>query len=130
MTSVLIVEDHPAFAESLTRLLRGRASYQVERAATGEDALEKLQDLDVDLAIVDVSLPGRSGIWLVSALHEMKPHLPCLVLSGRANRIYVEQAMEAGARGYVLKEDVPGVLEAVRQVLTGGTYISAALRPE
>ena len=83
---------------------------------------------EVDLVLIDISLPGRNGIWLVNALREIKPRLPCLVLSGYASKHYVEQAMDAGARGYVLKEDVPGILEGIRLALTGGVYISEALR--
>jgi DNA-binding NarL/FixJ family response regulator len=116
------------FVQSLSNLLRGRGQYEVQTARTAEDALEQLQESDVDLALVDISLPGRNGIWLVSALRAIKPRIPCLILSGYASKPYMEQAMEAGARGYVLKEDVPGILDGIRLVLTGGMYISEAMR--
>ena len=128
MTSILLVEDHRTFAQSLESMLRGRGQYEVQMAGTAEHALEWLQDCEVDLVLIDISLPGRNGIWLVNALREIKPRLPCLVLSGYASKHYVEQAMDAGARGYVLKEDVPGILEGIRLALTGGVYISEALR--
>ncbi len=130
MATILVVEDHPAFAQSVARLLHERNHYDVEILRTGEDALEHLQDRDVDVVLIDISLPGRNGVWLARALHGLKPSLPCVILSGYANKVYVDQALEAGARGYVLKEDIQGLLAAIREALTGGVYISEALRPE
>ena len=126
MTSILIVEDHPAFAQAVMRLLQSR--YDAETARTAEDALEHIQDSGADLVLIDISLPGRNGIWLLHALQNIKPGLPCLVLSGYANKLYVQESLEAGARGYILKEDLPGLLEGIQRVLKGGTYVSAALR--
>ncbi len=126
MTRILIVEDHPSFAQALARLLQSR--YDAETAQTAEEALERLQDSGSDLVLIDISLPGRNGIWLLNALQQIKPDLPCLMLSGYANKLYVQQCMDAGARGYVLKDDVPGLLEGIQTALNGGTYVSAALR--
>jgi DNA-binding NarL/FixJ family response regulator len=128
MTSILIVEDHPAFAQAVAHLLQSR--YDAETAHTAEEALERLQDSGADLVLIDISLPGRNGLWLLNALQNIKPGLPCLVLSGYANELYVEQSLEAGARGYILKEDLPGLLEGIQAVLNGGTYVSAALRSD
>ncbi len=130
MTTILVVEDHPVFVESLSRLLRERGGYEVVSAGTGERALQLLEKFPIDLALIDISLPGRSGIWLLEAARKAKPGLPCLMLSGFALALYVQQSMEAGASGYVLKEDVPGILEAIRTALHGGTFISEALRPK
>ena len=126
MTSILIVEDHPAFAQALTRLLKSR--YDAETARTAEDALERLQDSGADLVLIDISLPGRNGLWLLHALQNIRPGIPCLILSGYDSRLYLQQALEAGARGYILKEDLPGLLEGIQAALSGGTYVSAALR--
>ncbi len=130
MASILIVEDHPLFVQSLERLLRDRGHHEVTSAASGELALSELTDSKFDLVLIDVSLPGMSGIDLISAVHEKKPGLPCLMVSGHMATHYVHQSMEEGARGYVLKEDIPGILEAIKQVLRGGTFISRALRPK
>ncbi len=126
MARILVVEDHPAFAQALSRLLQSR--YDAETAQTAEDALERLQASGADLALIDISLPSRNGIWLLSALHKIRPGLPCLMLSGHANKLYVQQCLDAGARGYVLKEDLPGLLEGIQTALNGGTYVSEALR--
>ncbi len=128
MTSILVVEDHPLFAESLSRLLRDRGKYEVTTAGTGERAQELLEESSFDLLLIDISLPGRSGIWLLKEVRQAKPGLPCLMLSGYAKAPYVQQSMEAGARGYVLKEDIPGILDGIRAALEGRTFISEAVR--
>jgi DNA-binding NarL/FixJ family response regulator len=79
--------------------------------------------------LIDVSLPGMSGIRLLKSVHDMRPGLPCLMVSGHLASHYVQQSMAAGARGYILKEDIPGILEGIQSVLEGGTFISRALRP-
>ncbi len=130
MTAILVVEDHPLFVQSLVRLLRDRGGYEVSSAASGEEALQQLEKPRFDLVMIDVSLPGMSGIDLVDQIHVKKPQLPCLMVSGHMATSYVHQSMESGARGYVLKEDITGILEGIRQVLRGGTFISRSLRPK
>ncbi len=130
MATILVVEDHAIFVQALVRLLRDRGRYDVTAVASGEEALERLRPPgdQFDVALLDVSLPGVNGIDLVSQIHERQPALPCLMVSGYMAPHYVNLSMAAGARGYVLKEDISGILEAVRQVLHGGTYISHALQ--
>lgn len=130
MTTILVVEDHPVFVESVSRLLRERGRYEVVTAGTGERALQLLEKFPIDMALIDISLPGRSGIWLLETMRQAKPGLPCVMLSGYSRAQYVEQSMAAGASGYVLKDDVPGILEAIRTALNGGTFLSEALRQE
>lgn len=128
MTSILVVEDHPVFVQSLVRLLRERGGFEVTTAGSGEEAVEKVKEANLDLVLIDVSLPGMSGIRLIKTLHDMKPGIPCLMLSGHLANHYVLQSMAAGARGYVLKDDIPGIMEGIQLVLNGGTFISRALR--
>ncbi len=129
MAAILVVEDHPLFVQSLVRLLRDRGKYDVTAVGSAEQALEELPRSAFDLVLIDVSLPGISGIELIDGVHEQKPNLPCLMVSGHTGSHYVHQSMAAGARGYVLKEDINGIMEAIRQVLRGGTYVSRGLRP-
>jgi DNA-binding NarL/FixJ family response regulator len=129
MTSILVVEDHPLFVQSLLRLLRDRGNHQAEAVSSGEQALEVLSRESYDIVLIDVSLPGMNGIDLMAQIHEIKPSLPCLMVSGHMAPQFVSQSMDAGARGYVLKEDIPGILEAIKQVTRGGTFVSRALRP-
>jgi DNA-binding NarL/FixJ family response regulator len=128
MTSILVVEDHPVFAQSLVRLLREQGKFEVATAASGEEAVETVKEATPDLVVIDVSLPGMSGIRLLKMLHDVKPGIPCLMLSGHLANHYVLQSMAAGARGYVLKDDIPGIMEGIQLVLNGGTFISRALR--
>ncbi len=127
MATILVVEDHAIFIKALVRLLHDRGRYDVTAVRSGEEALEHLPSDLFDIALLDVSLPGVNGIDLVSQIHELQPGLPCLMVSGYMAPHYVNLSMAAGARGYVLKEDIVGILEAVGRVLHGGTYISHAL---
>ncbi len=125
MTSILLVEDHAIFAQTLLRLLRERGHLDVvDIAKSAEEALEKIPDLEVDLVLVDVSLPKRSGISLVLALHAKYPDLPCVMLSGHLSLHYARRSLEAGARGYLIKDHADGILEGIRRVLKGEIYVS------
>jgi DNA-binding NarL/FixJ family response regulator len=129
MSSILIVEDHAILGKALVRLLTEKVSHAVIAVVgSAEEAIEKLPELQVDMALVDVSLPKMNGIQLVAYLHEKYPELPCLVITGHLIPFYLQRSLEAGARGYVLKDDVTGIIEGVQSVLQGGTYVSKALR--
>ncbi len=129
MTSIFIVEDHAIFAQSLLRVLREKGHWDViDVAGSAEEALEKIPDLNVDLVLVDVSLPKRSGISLVFLLHEKYPELPCVMLSGHLSPHYVRTSLEAGARGYLVKDRAEGILIGIRHVLEGEIYVSEELR--
>src|SRR6266545_3772441 len=131
MTSILVIEDHVVFGKALVRLLTEKANVDViDVVRSAEEALEKLPSLDVDLVLIDVSLPTMNGIQLVTAIHRQFPDLLCLMLSGHLTPFYVQRSLEAGARGYVLKDDIPGLLEGVERVLEGEIYVSNALRNE
>jgi DNA-binding NarL/FixJ family response regulator len=129
MSSILVIEDHAAFGKALVRLLSEKTNLEVVGViSTGEEALEKLPSLDVDLLLIDVSLPKMNGIRLVGLIHEQFPDLRCMMLSGHLTPFYVKRSLEAGARGYVLKDDITGVLEGVEHILNGEIYVSKALR--
>lgn len=129
MASILIVEDHAILGKALVRLLTEKVDHTVVTVVgSAEEAIEQLPGLQVDMALVDVSLPKMNGIQLVGYLHEKYPQLPCLVITGHLIPFYLQRSIEAGARGYVLKDDVVGIVEGVQRVLEGGTYVSKALR--
>ena len=128
-TSILVVEDHMVFGKALVHLLTEKTRHNiVGLLRSGEEALAQLPNLNVDLMIIDVSLPRMNGIDLVINIREKFPRILCLILSGHLTPSYVRRALEAGARGYVLKDDVIGVLEGVQRVLDGEIYLSEALR--
>ena len=127
--SILVVEDHMMFGKTLVHLLNEQTPYNViGPLRSGEEALKYLSNTDVDLVLIDVSLPQMNGIDLVKNIKEKFPHVRCLVLSGHMNPSYVQQALDAGARGYILKDDVAGVVQGVELVMKGKIFLSAALR--
>jgi len=129
MSSILIIEDNKVFANVLAQFLTATADLTVIGIVrSAEEVLAKLPDLDVDLILVDVSLPTNNGIDLVEKIHQEFPQFHCLMLSGHLSPKYVQRALDAGARGYILKDDLSGILERVRQVLQGEIYISKVLR--
>jgi DNA-binding NarL/FixJ family response regulator len=87
-----------------------------------------LEVITVDLALVDLSLPRMSGIDLVQRLQQENSRLPCLMLSGHLDSLYVRRSLHAGARGYVLKGDSEAILEGIRKVMKGEIYLSPELR--
>jgi len=124
-SSILLVEDHQIFAKALLRVLSTNKDLDVVAIAdTAEQALEQLPDLKVDLVLADISLPKMSGIDLVGKVREKYPGLPCAVLSGHNSLQYVRRALDAGARGYMVKENPGGILEGIKRVLNGELYIS------
>lgn len=126
---LFIVEDHLVMREMLVAFLTNRSGYEVCGAAeSAEEALGRLGELGYELALIDVSLPGISGIELVEAIRLRWPDIRCLMISGHGERSYVERALEAGARGYVLKGDPYELPEAIEQVMSGETYLSESLR--
>lgn len=130
MTSILLVEDHAIFAQALQRMLQERGKFEVIAVVkSAEEALETIADHEaVDLVLVDVSLPRRSGISLVLVLHEKYPDLPCVMLSGHLSTHYARRSLEAGARGYLVKDHTPEILEGIRRVLQGEIYVAQDLR--
>jgi DNA-binding NarL/FixJ family response regulator len=127
--SILLVEDHPGFAQALINLLSQRLHIQVVAVVeTAEDAHERLRELEIDLVLVDYSLPNLSGINLVTEIQQQHPDLRCIMLSGHLSTQYARRALEAGARGYLIKDNPAGILEGIQYVLNGGIYLSEELR--
>lgn len=127
-SSILLVDDHPAFADALLSILhRDESINAVAVAETAEQALEKLAESKFDLVLVDVSLPRVNGISLVSTIHEQYPDLPCVMLSGYLSPEYVRRSLDAGARGYMIKDNPQGILTGIQHVFEGGIYVSKEL---
>ena len=129
MKKLLLVEDHSIFAEVLLLVLAQRVDLKVIKVVdTAEKALQLLPTLDLDMLLVDVSLPQMNGIDLVARLSKLYPHMPCLLISGHISSLYVKRGLDAGARGYVMKDSAAGIIEGIYQVLRGEIYISKELR--
>lgn len=129
MTSILVVEDHEIFAKAFLRVLRERGHFDVVAVAqSAEQALGLLPNVDVDLVLVDVSLPQRSGISLVLTLQQKYPDLPCVMLSGHLSQHYVRSSLAAGARGYLVKDHASEIVQGIQRILQGEVYVSERVR--
>lgn len=123
--SILLVEDHEVFAKALLRVLSGHPDLNVVAVVqSAESALEQLPNLEVDLVLADVSLPHMNGINLVGELRKKYPHLRCAVLSGHLSAEYVQRALDAGANGYMVKDNPAGILEGIQHIMNGEVYVS------
>ena len=122
---VLLADDHMLVREGLRQLLGGTADIRVEgEAANGDEALALVKANDYDLAVLDMSMPGLSGIELIKRLRLEKPRLRLLVLSMHAERQYAVRALKAGASGYLTKDSASAHLASViRKVAAGGVHI-------
>ena len=123
---ILIVEDHPLFRAMLVQLIDQELGMTVCGEADNiKDALRLIEGTHPDAAIVDLTLPGSSGLELIKDLKARDLRLPALVLSMHAERLYAERVLRAGARGYITKEESPAeVVAAIRTVMDGRIYVS------
>ncbi len=126
---ILIADDHPIVRHGLKQVLASDPDLVVVGEATnGDEALELARTLDWDLAILDFSMPGRSGFDLLDDMRREFPGRPVLVLSIHAEQLHAARVLKAGGAGYITKESAPQELtKAVRKVAGGGKYVSPAL---
>jgi two-component system invasion response regulator UvrY len=125
----LLVDDHAIFRHGVKQiLLQHDRQVKIGEAATAEAALQLVRDSRWDIAILDLSLPDRSGLQLLADLKREHPELPVLVLSMHAEDEYAVRALRIGASGYVTKESAPEELvTAVQRIMRGGRYMTPAL---
>lgn len=126
---LLLVDDHTIVREGLKRVLAGTGEgWDITEEGSGFQALDSLRRARFDLAIVDLSMPGMSGLELIRRIRVEFPPLPVLVLSMHAEEEYALRSFKAGANGYVTKDSAAEELvQAVHKVLRGGAYVSTSL---
>lgn len=129
---VLLIDDHPLFREGLKTILRRDADIAVAgEAGSATEAVRLARSAAPDVALVDISLPDRSGIQLVRELRAFSPGLSILVVSMHTKVDYIVAAIKAGANGYVTKDAAAErLLEALRQVSDGAFYLDPAISQE
>jgi DNA-binding NarL/FixJ family response regulator len=129
MADVLIADDHPMVRAGLRQLLEAERSIQrIAEAASGTETLDQLREGGWQLVILDINMPGQSGMDILRQIQEHHPEVRVLVLSGHSERQFATQVLKAGAMGFISKESPPAeLLNAVRTVLDGRRYVSAAL---
>jgi two-component system invasion response regulator UvrY len=124
---VLIADDHAIIRDGLKKILADTDDMIVAgEAMNGSIALEKVRERDWGLVVLDLSMPGRSGIELIKLIKTEKPKCPVLIFSMHPEEQYAVRALRAGASGYLSKEgDSDLILPALRKVAAGGVYFSA-----
>lgn len=129
MPKIAIADDHGLVRSGLQQLIEGATELRVAvQAASGAELLARLREVAVDLLLLDLAMPGPSGIDLIRLLQAEHPALPVLVLSMHNEAPIVTRVLKSGAAGYVTKDCAPEVLlAALRKVLAGGRFIDPAL---
>ena len=129
MIRVAVVDDHTVMRQGLVGLLEGEPDVEgVGEAGDAETALAMLQATTPDVALIDIGLPGTSGVDLTAQVKLRVPGVAVLIVTMHEREDYLFQALRAGASGYVLKgADVRDLLAAVRTVASGETYVSQKL---
>lgn len=129
MIRILIVDDHDIVRHGLKRIFENIQGMKVAAEQdNGNDALHWLRHNDCDVVVLDISMPGRSGIEVLKQVHEEKPKLPILILSNYTEDQYAMRLIKSGAAGYLTKGCTSAVIvEAVRDVVSGKKYFSPAV---
>jgi len=129
MAKVLIVEDHPIFRRGLKEVLARDSQFRmIGEAADAREAWDQLRKERWDAVILDVNLPGKSGLELLTELKHQRPELPKLILSAYPEDQYAMRMLRAGASGYLTKDRTPEeLIKALTKLLRGERYVSDSL---
>jgi DNA-binding NarL/FixJ family response regulator len=128
MIRIVLADDHKIVRDGLKRILAATSDLQVAaEAGDGDELLRLVKGNDYDVAVVDMSMPGLSGIALVKRLKDEKPKLRVLVLSMHGEQQYAARVLKAGASGYLNKDSAAEMLVgAIRKIAAGGVHIGEA----
>ena len=129
MIRILIADDHTIVREGLKQILADTPDVEVKaEAGNAQEVMKRIKGKSLDLVLLDISLPGRSGLDVLKQLKCLRPDLPVLVLSMHPEEQYAIRSLRAGASGYLTKESAPDeLLQAIRKVARGGKYITSSL---
>lgn len=123
---IVVVEDHPIMSKGLTKTIDSELGFEViAQFQSGEELLKQVDDLTPDLILVDISLPGMSGLELIKHIVARNKDSKILVVSRHDESLYAKRVIRAGAKGYLMKLEAGEVLmKAIRKILNGGIYVS------
>jgi len=126
---ILLVDDHPVLRKGLARLIDSKDEFIVcGEASTAAEAMALIRELGPHLVIVDIGLPGASGIDLTKTIRTEFPKLPVLILSMHEEALYATRALRAGAMGYIVKQDaIDNIAVALGEGLNGRQYLSPVI---
>lgn len=129
MIRILLADDHVLFREGLKQILGKHKEFRVvDEVGSGTEAMEKIFNKRYDLVILDISMPGRSGLDILAEIHRENPDMPVLILSMHPEDQYAVRVLRAGAAGYLTKESAASeLITAIHRVAAGGRYISSTV---
>jgi two-component system invasion response regulator UvrY len=129
MIKILIADDHPVVRKGLKEIIEEAPDMIVGgEASNGGEVLQQVRKNDYNVVLLDISMPGRSGLEILKQLKSEKPGLSILILSIHPEEQYAVRVLKAGASGYLTKESAPSeLLAAIRKASLGGKYISSTL---
>ena len=127
--TVLIVDDHPVVRKGIAQLIAVEPGFNViGETETANDGIRLIRELKPDVAVVDLTLKGMSGMELIKAVRHENLKTALLVVSMLDERVYAERCLRLGANGYVMKEEAAeAIVSAIRKVMEGGTFLSERL---
>lgn len=125
---ILLAEDQTMVRTALASLLRLEADYQVDEAVDGEDARRKLQESDYDVLLSDIEMPNLSGLELVQWAQQHQPQVHAVIITTFNRAGYIKRAIDAGVRGFLLKDaPISALIESLQRVYAGEQVISNEL---
>ena len=129
MIRILIADDHAVVREGIKQILAGQEDMVVEdEAESGQEVINYLTKRHYDLVLLDISMPGRTGLEVLEEIKSIQPKLPVLILSMHPEEQYAVRTLRAGAAGYLTKASAPQeLIKAIRKVSKGGKYVTSSL---
>jgi DNA-binding NarL/FixJ family response regulator len=129
LIKILIADDHPIVRKGMINIISDEPDMKVVcEASDGLEVMELIKTNEVDIVILDISMPVKGGLETLDMLKNIRPELPVLMLSALSEEIYASKSLKAGASGFINKETAPEeLINAIRKIIAGGHYISNVL---
>jgi DNA-binding NarL/FixJ family response regulator len=129
MIRILVADDHPLVRSGLKQVLSTEPDFSIlGEAENCAQVLDRIEEQPWDVVVLDIVMPGQSGLDALHEIRRRRPALPVLMLSVHSEQQFAVQALRAGANGYLSKTEAPAeVVRAIRKVVSGKKYVSAAL---
>lgn len=126
---IIIADDHALIRKGLKEILQPvKGLVLLDEAENGSELLLKISQNDYDIVVLDISMPGKSGLDVLKDIRRLKPDLPVLILSVYPEEQYAIRVLKAGASGYMTKDSAPDdLVNAIKKIVSGGKYISPSL---